>query len=90
MEIIMNALISRKVIKHCIIKILNKYKNSLEIVKRVSYKNGKKIESSYIRVKKNINDVSVENSQKLIDLLYKKKIYIMIVLFLIELRNHHS
>ena len=90
MEIIMNALISRKVIKHCIIKILNKYKNSLEIVKRVSDKNGKKIESSYIRVKKNINDVSAENSQKLIDLLYKKKIYIMIVLFLIELRNHHS
>jgi len=73
MEIIMNALISRKVIKHCIIKILSKYKNSLEIVKRVIDKNGKKIESSYIRVKKNINDVSVENSQKLIDLLFEKK-----------------
>ena len=90
MEFILNALISRKVIKHCIIKILNKYKNSLEIVKIVKDKNGKKIESSYIKVKKNINDVSIENSQKLIDLLYEKKIYIMIVLILMKLRSYYS
>ena len=74
MEVILNSLISRKVIKHCINQIINKYKSSIKMIKKTKTEaNGEINEFSYIQVINNINSVSVKQSQDLIDLLYEKK-----------------
>ena len=51
MEIILNALISRKVINHSINKFLSKYKDSLKKTKKQIKKDGKIIEIPYISYK---------------------------------------
>ena len=74
MEVILNSLISRKVIKHCINQIINKYKSSIKMIKKTKTEaNGEINEFFYIQVINNINSVSVKQSQDLIDLLYEKK-----------------
>ena len=74
MEVILNSLISRKVIKHCINQIINKYKSSIKMIKKTKTEaNGEINEFFYIQVINNINSVPVKQSQDLIDLLYEKK-----------------
>ena len=74
MEVILNSLISRKVIKHCINQIINKYKSSIKMIKKTKTEaNGEINEFFYIQVINNINSVPVKQSQELIDLLYEKK-----------------
>ena len=73
MEIILNALISRKVINHSINKFLSKYKDSLKKTKKQIKKDGKIIEIPYIEVIKDINGVPSKDCQNLIDLLFLKK-----------------
>ena len=73
LEIILNALITRKVINHSINQFLIKYKNSLEITKISKEKNGKMTIIPYIKVKNDINGVPFKNCQNLIDLLFDKK-----------------
>ena len=74
MEVILNSLISRKVIKHCINQIINKYKSSIKMIKKTKTEaNGEINEFFYIQVINNINSVSFKQSQDLIDLLYEKK-----------------
>jgi hypothetical protein len=58
MEIILNALISRKVINHSINKFLSKYKDSLKKTKKQIKKDGKIIEIPYIEVIKDINIIT--------------------------------
>ena len=70
----MNTLISRKVIKHCINQILNKYKSSINIVNKEIVQNGEKVVIPNIKIIDKINGVSIEESQDLIDSLYKKYI----------------
>ena len=73
LEIILNALITRKVINHSINQFLIKYKNSLEITKISKEKNGKMTIIPYIKVKNDINGVPFKSCQNLIDLLFDKK-----------------
>ena len=73
LEIILNALISRKVINHSINQILSKYKDSLEIIDKIIEKEGKMITIHYIKVKNDINNVPFKDCQRLIDLLFDKK-----------------
>ena len=73
MEVILNSLISRKVINHCIGSIVNKYKSSIKIIKKIIEENGKEKEISFIQVIDKINGVSVKQSQDLNDLLYEKR-----------------
>ena len=73
MEIILNALISRKVINHSINKFHSKYKDSLKKTKKQIKKDGKIIEIPYIEVIKDINGVPSKDCQNLIDLLFLKK-----------------
>ena len=69
MEVILNSLISRKVIKHCINQIINKYKSSIKMIKKTKTEaNGEINEFFYIQVINNINSVPVKQSQDLIDL----------------------
>ena len=66
MEVILNSLISRKVIKHCINQIINKYKSSIKMIKKTKTEaNGEINEFFYIQVINNINSVSVKQSQDL-------------------------
>jgi hypothetical protein len=71
LEIILNALITRKVINHSINQFLIKYKNSLEITKISKEKNGKMTIIPYIKVKNDINGVPFKSCQNL-------KIYLFI------------
>ena len=73
LDLIMNALISRKVINHSINKFLIKYKASLEKTKKQKQIEGKMIEIPYIKVKNDINGVPSKDCQDLIDLLFNKK-----------------
>ena len=65
LEIILNALITRKVINHSINQFLIKYKNSLEITKISKEKNGKMTIIPYIKVKNDINGVPFKKCQNL-------------------------
>ena len=67
MEKIVYSSLSRKVIKHCIKKILSKYKDSIIIQK------DEKEEADKIFFIKDINKVPLKEANDLIDLLYAKK-----------------
>ena len=73
LELILNALISRKVINHSINKFISKYKDSLVKTLKTKKKDGKMITIDYISVKKDINGVSSKDCQALIDLLFERK-----------------
>ena len=73
LELILNALISRKVINHSINKFISKYKDSLVKTFKTKKKDGKMITIDYISVKKDINGVSSKDCQALIDLLFERK-----------------
>ena len=73
LEVILNALISRKVINHSINKFISKYKDSLVKTLKTKKKDGKMITIDYISVKKDINGVSSKDCQALIDVLFERK-----------------
>ena len=73
LEVILNALISRKVINHSINKFISKYKDSLVKTFKTKKKDGKMITINYISVKNDINGVSSKDCQALIDLLFERK-----------------
>ena len=73
LELILNALISRKVINHSINKFISKYKDSLVKTFKTKKKDGKMITINYISVKNDINGVSSKDCQALIDLLFERK-----------------
>ena len=73
LELILNALISRKVINHSINKFISKYKDSLVKTFKTKKKDGKMITIDYISVKKDINGVSSKDCQALIDVLFDRK-----------------
>ena len=73
LELILNALISRKVINHSINKFISKYKDSLVKTLKTKKKDGKMITINYISVKNDINGVSSKDCQALIDLLFERK-----------------
>ena len=73
LEVILNALISRKVINHSINKFISKYKDSLVKTLKTKKKDGKMITINYISVKNDINGVSSKDCQALIDLLFERK-----------------
>ena len=73
LEVILNALISRKVINHSINKFISKYKDSLVKTFKTKKKDGKMITIDYISVKKDINGVSSKDCQALIDVLFERK-----------------
>ena len=73
LEVILNALISRKVINHSINKFISKYKDSLVKTFKTKKKDGKMITINYISVKNDINGVSSKDCQALIDLLFDRK-----------------
>ena len=70
MEIIVKASLSRKIINHCMNKIMAKYEDSL-IIEEIN-KDGRD-KSFKIIVKKEINEVSVKDSNDLINSLFEKK-----------------
>ena len=67
MQKIVYSSLSRKVIKHCMNKILIKYKDSINILKN------EKNDSFKIKFKKDINKVPIKEANELIDSLYEKK-----------------
>ena len=67
-EGVVKALLTRKVINHCMNKFIEKYKDQITIL----YKKDDN-DSFYIKVIKDINDVSVKESQELIDSLFETK-----------------
>ena len=73
LELILNALISRKVINHSINKFISKYKDSLVKTLKTKKKDGKMITINYISVKNDINGVSSKDCQALIDVLFERK-----------------
>ena len=73
LELILNALISRKVINHSINKFISKYKDSLVKTFKTKKKDGKMITINYISVKNDINGVSSKDCQALIDVLFDRK-----------------
>ena len=73
LEVILNALISRKVINHSINKFISKYKDSLVKTFKTKKKDGKMITINYISVKNDINGVSSKDCQALIDVLFERK-----------------
>ena len=73
LEVILNALISRKVINHSINKFISKYKDSLVKTLKTKKKDGKMITINYISVKNDINGVSSKDCQALIDVLFDRK-----------------
>ena len=73
LELILNALISRKVINHSINKFISKYKDSLVKTFKTKKKDGKMITINYISVKNDINGVSSKDCQALIDVLFERK-----------------
>ena len=73
LELILNALISRKVINHSINKFISKYKDSLVKTFKTKKKDGKMITIDYISVKNDINGVSSKDCQALIDVLFERK-----------------
>ena len=73
LEVILNALISRKVINHSINKFISKYKDSLVKTLKTKKKDGKMITINYISVKNDINGVSSKDCQALIDVLFERK-----------------
>ena len=73
LEVILNALISRKVINHSINKFISKYKDSLVKTFKTKKKDGKMITIDYISVKNDINGVSSKDCQALIDVLFERK-----------------
>ena len=73
LEVILNALISRKVINHSINKFISKYKDSLVKTFKTKKKDGKMITINYISVKNDINGVSSKDCQALIDVLFDRK-----------------
>ena len=73
LELILNVLISRKVINHSINKFISKYKDSLVKTFKTKKKDGKMITIDYISVKNDINGVSSKDCQALIDVLFERK-----------------
>ena len=69
MEIIVKASLSRKVINHCLNNIITKYKDCITV------ETNNKNESFKIVVVKDINNVSVKDSNDLINSLFEKKDY---------------
>ena len=73
MEKVVNSSLSRKVINHCMNNIVEKYKDSVKVEENIKDKSFK------IIITKDINEVSVKDSNHLLDSLFKKKIYAMIL-----------
>ena len=69
MEKIVKASLSRKVINHCLNNIITKYKDCITV------ETNNKNESFKIVVVKDINNVSVKDSNDLINSLFEKKDY---------------
>ena len=69
MEKIVKASLSRKVINHCLNNIITKYKDCITV------ETNNKNESFTIVVVKDINNVSVKDSNDLINSLFEKKDY---------------
>ena len=69
MEKIVKASLSRKVINHCLNNIITKYKDCITV------ETNNKNESFKIVVVKDINNISVKDSNDLINSLFEKKDY---------------
>ena len=67
MEKVVNSSLSRKVINHCMNNIVKKYKDSVKVEENIKDKSFK------IIITKDINEVSVKDSNHLLDSLFKKK-----------------